>query len=387
MRVTKVDPEYPPLALQARVQGMVRLQVRITKKGDVYHVQLVSGHPVLAPATIEAVKQWKYKPYLLNGEPMQVETIVQLAFKLPNELEAKGIVTDFPLELAPLVNGAQNIRRTNPDTTSAVGDAPRVLLGNVPSGVQDSTYLLGPVYKAVRVSEEIMRAMRILKVDPLYPPLPKGSRIQGQVILSIRINQSGEVVSIRTISGDPLLGQAAINGVKQWKYQPYLLNGEPIGVKTQVHLSFTLPEEQSGKGFVTDSPLEPKSETIGVVGDVPGGIPSTDSNTATASPVPALGTPQRVRVSSGVAQGLLVTKVNPDYPPDARDQHIQGVVLLKVIIGREGNIDSTELISGHPLLAPAALDAVKRWKYKPFLLNGTPVEVESQIQVNFTLVK
>jgi TonB family protein len=228
-----------------------------------------------------------------------------------------------------------------------------------------------------------MRAMRILKVDPLYPPLPKGSRIQGQVILSIRINQSGEVVSIRTISGDPLLGQAAINGVKQWKYQPYLLNGEPIGVKTQVHLSFTLPEEQSGKGFVTDSPLEPKSETIGVVGDVPGGIPSTDSNTATASPVPALGTPQRVRVSSGVEQGLLVTKVNPDYPPDAKQQHIQGLVVMKVIIGKDGNVESAELISGHPLLAPAALDAVKQWKFKPYLLNGNPIEAESQIQVNF----
>jgi protein TonB len=60
---------------------------------------------------------------------------------------------------------------------------------------------------------------------------------------------------------------------------------------------------------------------------------------------------------------------------------------MKVIIGKDGNVESAELISGHPLLAPAALDAVKRWKYKPFLLNGTPVEVESQIQVNFTLVK
>jgi TonB family protein len=382
MRVTKVDPKYPPEALQARVQGTVRLQVRITKEGNVYRVELVSGHPMLARAAIEAVKQWKYKPYLLNTEPIQVETIVQLTFTLPKEAGGQGLVTDSPLEPTPLSNGSQNIRRTSPETTGAVGEAPRVLLGNVPSGVQDSTYLLGPVYKSVRVSEEIMRAMRILKVDPLYPPLPKGSRIQGQVILSIRINQSGEVVSIRTISGDPLLGQAAINGVKQWKYQPYLLNGEPIGVKTQVHLSFTLPEEQSGKGFVTDSPLEPKSETIGVVGDVPGGLLPDDSPVA-ASPVPQLGTPQRVRVSSGVAQGLLVTKVNPDYPPDARDQHIQGVVLLKVIIGKDGNVESAELISGHPLLAPAALDAVKQWKFKPYLLNNVPVEVESQIQVNF----
>jgi protein TonB len=56
---------------------------------------------------------------------------------------------------------------------------------------------------------------------------------------------------------------------------------------------------------------------------------------------------------------------------------------MKVIIGKDGNVESAELISGHPLLAPAALDAVKQWKFKPYLLNGNPIEVESQIQVNF----
>jgi len=79
--------------------------------------------------------------------------------------------------------------------------------------------------------------------------------------------------------------------------------------------------------------------------------------------------------------------VNPEYPSDAREQHIQGVVILKVNIDKEGNVYNVELISGHPLLAPAAMAAVRQWKYKPYLLNGMPVEVETQVQVNFVLLQ
>jgi periplasmic protein TonB len=95
--------------------------------------------------------------------------------------------------------------------------------------------------------------------------------------------------------------------------------------------------------------------------------------------------PERVRVSSGVASGLILSKVNPIYPPDARANRVQGVVVLHVEIDKEGIIQKVELISGHPLLAPAAIDAVKQWTYKPYLLNGNPVNVDTQVQVNFTL--
>jgi protein TonB len=96
--------------------------------------------------------------------------------------------------------------------------------------------------------------------------------------------------------------------------------------------------------------------------------------------------PQRIRVSSGVMQALLVKKVPPQYPQDAKDQHIEGVVVLKINTDKEGNVYQAELVSGHPQLAPAAIEAVKQWKYKPYQLNGWPVEVESQVQINFTLV-
>ena len=95
--------------------------------------------------------------------------------------------------------------------------------------------------------------------------------------------------------------------------------------------------------------------------------------------------PLRVRVSQGVTQGLIVTKVQPEYPKKARKKKVQGAVLLRIFITPEGDVREVTLVSGDPLLAPAAIDAVKQWKYRPYLLQGRPVEVESQVQVNFTL--
>ncbi len=95
--------------------------------------------------------------------------------------------------------------------------------------------------------------------------------------------------------------------------------------------------------------------------------------------------PQRIRISSGVGEGMLRAKVPPQYPPLARQARIQGIVVLAAVIGCDGAMQSLRVVSGHPLLVPAAIDAVKQWRYRPYLLNGSPVEVETQITVNFVL--
>ena len=69
----------------------------------------------------------------------------------------------------------------------------------------------------------------------------------------------------------------------------------------------------------------------------------------------------------------------------ARDARIHGEVVLTALIDKDGNIENLQIVSGHPLLAPAAINAVKQWRYKPYLLNGQPVEVETTITVNFEL--
>ncbi len=83
--------------------------------------------------------------------------------------------------------------------------------------------------------------------------------------------------------------------------------------------------------------------------------------------------------------GLLLKKVPPDYPETARQAQIQGTVVLDATISKDGGVENLQIISGHPMLAPPAIEAVKQWKYEPYLLNGEPVEVETQLQVNFTL--
>src|SRR5437588_726515 len=136
----------------------------------------------------------------------------------------------------------------------------------------------------------------------------------------------------------------------------------------------------------------PVMASSGVVGGVPGGVPGGQMGgviggiiSSTPVAVPHVATPQRVRVSAGVTNGLLVKRVQPPYPPLARQARIQGTVVLQAEISKTGDIQNLRLISGHPMLAPAAIEAVKQWKYKPYLLNGEPVEVETQVQVNFTL--
>jgi TonB family protein len=232
------------------------------------------------------------------------------------------------------------------------------------AGAQEATS------QRVLVGQKVMASELVTKIAPVYPALARQARIQGAVVLEVQINKSGDVENIQIVSGHPMLASAAIAAVKQWKYKPYLISGDPVEVETTVTVNFTL----SGK-----------SAAEGIAGNAPGGVPPglTSSEPEDADhPVP-----QRARVSPGVMQGLLVNMVRPEYPADAKDQNIQGVVLLKVIIDKEGNVDNTQLISGHPLLAPAAIEAVKQWKYKPYLLNGNPIEVESQVTVNFTLAE
>jgi TonB family protein len=120
---------------------------------------------------------------------------------------------------------------------------------------------------------------------------------------------------------------------------------------------------------------------MGAIGGVIGNIISQNL----VSPRPVVGDPGSVAVASGIQSGLLISKVNPIYPPLAREARIQGLVLLAAQISKKGEVESLQLISGHPMLAPAAIDAVKQWKYRPYLRNGSPVKVRTVIQVNFAL--
>lgn len=133
----------------------------------------------------------------------------------------------------------------------------------------------------------------------------------------------------------------------------------------------------------------------GVVGGVPGGqmggviggIISSAANTAMVPKLAAPTAPKRIRVSQGVIKGMLLQKVEPKYPMIAKSARVQGTVELSAVISKTGEIQNLQVVSGHPVLVPAALEAVKQWRYRPFLLNGEPIEVESTIIVTFQIAQ
>jgi len=153
--------------------------------------------------------------------------------------------------------------------------------------------------------------------------------------------------------------------------------------------------------MIKEEELPPPSASVGVVGGVPGGVPGGTSggviggiigSVPTAAPPPPPPkveakpvTPQRIRVGGNVQAANLIRKVTPVYPPLAKQARVSGTVRFTAVIAKDGTIQQLSLVSGHPLLVQSAQDAVKQWLYKPTLLNGEPVEVVTQIDVNFTL--
>jgi TonB family protein len=198
----------------------------------------------------------------------------------------------------------------------------------------------------------------IKTVRAAYPFEAVRNQMQGQVRLKILISESGDVESADVIEGDEVFRQSAIDAVKKWKYKPYIRGGKPVRVSTTVNMDFLF----SGKA-------EDKKESAKDASDK-----SSDPNV-----------PKRVRVSQGVSEGMLIHKVQPTYPPDARTTHVQGMVVLRVVIGKDGRIQDLSVLSGPPELRQSAMGAVRQWRYKPYSLMGEPVEVDTQITVNYQL--
>jgi len=153
--------------------------------------------------------------------------------------------------------------------------------------------------------------------------------------------------------------------------------------------------------MIKEDEAPPPSAGMGVVGGMAGGmaggmpggvIGGMISNIPVAAPPPpppvkaaAPAAPQRIRVGGNVQEARLSKKIVPTYPPLARSARIAGVVRFNAVIGTDGHIQNLQLVTGHPLLVPSAQAAVSQWVYQPTLLNGEPVEVMTQIDVNFTL--
>ena len=140
--------------------------------------------------------------------------------------------------------------------------------------------------------------------------------------------------------------------------------------------------------MIEEAPLPPEEPAEGPASTAPG-VNLLNMAPAPAQrvsqPVAAPSVPQRVPVTSTIEAAKLISRVQPAYPPLALQARIQGNVVLHAIISKEGAVSELQVLSGHPLLVNAALEAVRQWRYSPTLLSGQPVEVETTITVSFVL--
>jgi periplasmic protein TonB len=170
-----------------------------------------------------------------------------------------------------------------------------------------------------------------------------------------------------------------------------------VKVKPQVHLmqnnQLIAPKVIPKELKQIKEEAEPDPNMMGMQGGVPGGVAGGSMGGvlggviggAGGAPPPPKPTQTRIKQGGAVTAASLINRVQPVYPPLARQTRVSGTVRLHAIISKDGSVQQLEVLQGHPLLVQAALDAVRQWRYRPTLLNGEPVEVDTTIDVIFSL--
>src|SRR5262245_44140119 len=202
------------------------------------------------------------------------------------------------------------------------------------------------------VSKGVIAGEAITIVQPVYPAIAKQINASGEVRVEVIIGENGRVISVKAVSGHPVLRSAAEDAARKWVFKPAEAGGKPVQV-------------QGTLSFVFNSPPPPTS------------VPPAAETGAEI--------PKKLTVSGGVLQGKAIKKVQPPYPPIAKAARASGAVQVQVIIGETGEVIEASVISGHPLLRDAALQAARQWLFQPTELSAVPVKVQGILTFNFTL--
>jgi TonB family protein len=305
------------------------------------------------------------------------------------------------------------------------------------------------VNDAPGISVDLGGAAVLHRAPVAYPDGARRKRVQGAVMVEVTFDAGGGVADARVLSGPEELRNAALQSVLQWHFAHEAAgNKRQVTISFQLPESQAQPAPAAVAGVRTAVPRKGNAELdkfftrtlkgINVIGlseearnellarlpvragtvmtrenqfaalkavddfdehltvqFTPFGGSDTDVLMTVVAPIPGmnqaqprtaeLDAPGAIRVGGNIQSTKLIQKTRPMYPPEAKAARIQGVVKLMALIAKDGTIKRLEVISGHPLLVPSALDAVKSWVYETTLLNGEPVEVQTQIDVNYTL--
>jgi TonB family protein len=228
------------------------------------------------------------------------------------------------------------------------------------------------------IDQKVASVFLLKKVMPAYSDAVISMNSSGQIAIVFTIDKTGKVSHAMVVERDPAgrksvntddphLRQASLDAVKQWTYKPYLLNGAPVDVDTSTVLVFDF--------------THPKSPLVGEPGSTAANLKATLN--AVDSGKTSIGEFGKPLIDPKVAGSRLTGRVEPQYPQMAKIAHIQGDVILHVLIDKEGHVARVKQKSGHPILIQAAIDAVSKWDYQPFLLNGQPTDVETSVTVKF----
>ncbi len=276
------------------------------------------------------------------------------------------------------------------------------------------------------VQVDIGGAALLHRTAVVYPEAAREQGVEGTVLVQAELDAKGNVTDAQVLAGPEELRRAALSSVLNWHFV-----ADNSGPTRQISITFAPGYAQAPAkpspiaAAIAQAPITVRSINIAGLSDqarsdLLARLPVHEGDTVSAAQMaqitaaakqfdshltvvmgrnaagegilmistpdaaPSAG-PGRIRLGGTVQSAKLISQPRPSYPAEAKQAHIQGKVELHAIIAKDGTIESLTVISGHPLLVPAAVDAVRQWVYQPTLLNGQPVEVETQIDVNFTL--
>jgi TonB family protein len=344
--VKQVEPVYPAEARKAGIEGVVILEATTDLYGRVAGVKILRSIPPLDQAAVDALKQWVYEPMVVDGKPRPVTFTVTLQFTLDDEKDPKagGVVGG----VQGGVQGGVSKGVEGGVAGGVEGGVNGGVAGGVASGGVSAQELQKFEEDAVRAVGDVQPPVLIKEVPPRYPEIARQARVEGTVILEAKTDEQGNVIDAKPLRSIPLLDQAAIDAVKQWKYEPMRIDGKPRKILFTVTVRFALNE-----GAKEDA---------------------MDKFAAGA-----------VRAIKDVMPPKLVKEVRAVYPEIARQSRVEGVVILGVKTDETGKVVDVMILRSIPLLDQAAIDAVRQWVYEPMIVDGKAVPVVFTATVRFKL--
>lgn len=340
--IREVPPVYPEEARKAGVEGVVIMEATTDTYGRIAAVKVLRSIPLLDQAAIDAVRQWVYEPMVIDGKPREVTFTVTVRFNLDkDEKPAGGGVGGG-------VKGGVSTGVGGGVAAGVKGGVSGGIEGGVVGGVLGAKDVKQFEGDAVRAVGEIKPPRLVKEVVPIYPEEARKAGVEGIIILEAKADEQGNVVDARVLRSVPALDQAALDAIRQWKYEPMIIGGKPRKVVFTVTVRFALKEGDRTKL------LEKFAQGA-------------------------------VKAEGALQPPALIKEVAPVYPEAARTAKVEGVVILSVKADETGKIVDVMVLRSIPLLDQAAIDAVKQWVYEPTVVQGKAVAVVFTVTVRFVL--